>query len=378
MKYFGQPDFQHGEVPAVGVLLANLGTPDAPTAPALRRYLREFLLDPRVIEMNRALWWTILHVAILPTRPKVSAALYRKVWTAEGSPLLVISRRQAAAVAAVLAGEVGTPLHVAVGMRYGNPSIRAALRELAGKGCRRILVLPLYPQYAAVTTGSTFDAVAAELATWRWVPEVRTVHHYHDVPAYTDALAASIREAWAAGGQAEKLLFSFHGIPQRYFDAGDPYFCNCHKTARLAAERLGLPRERWEISFQSLFGREEWIKPYSEKTIKAMARSGVKSLDVVCPGFSADCLETLEEIDEQNREFFLHAGGESYRYIPALNDRPDHVRVLADIVQANLAGWAVPAGQWDGQRARAEAEASQQRAAALAAAPIPLDGGYGS
>ncbi|MEA2692610.1 MAG: protoporphyrin/coproporphyrin ferrochelatase [Acidobacteriota bacterium] len=378
MKYFGQPDFQHGEVPAVGVLLANLGTPDAPTAPALRRYLREFLLDPRVIEMNRALWWTILHVAILPTRPKVSAALYRKVWTAEGSPLLVISRRQAAAVAAVLAREVGTPLHVAVGMRYGNPSIRAALRELAGKGCRRILVLPLYPQYAAVTTGSTFDAVAAELATWRWVPEVRTVHHYHDVPAYTDALAASIREAWATGGQAEKLLFSFHGIPQRYFDAGDPYFCNCHKTARLAAERLGLPRERWEISFQSLFGREEWIKPYSEKTIKAMARSGVKSLDVVCPGFSADCLETLEEIDEQNREFFLHAGGESYRYIPALNDRPDHVRVLADIVQANLAGWVVPAGQWDAKRARAEAEASRQRAEALAAAPIPLDGGYGS
>jgi ferrochelatase len=378
MKYFGQPEFQHGEVPAVGVLLANLGTPDAPTAPALRRYLREFLLDPRVIEMNRALWWTILHVAILPTRPKVSAALYQKVWTAEGSPLLVITRRQAAAVAAVLAGEVGTPLQVAVGMRYGNPSIRAALRELAGKGCRRILVLPLYPQYAAVTTGSTFDAVAAELTTWRWVPEVRTVHHYHDVPAYTDALAASIREAWAAGGQAEKLLFSFHGIPQRYFDAGDPYFCNCHKTARLAAERLGLPRDRWEISFQSLFGREEWIKPYSEQTIKAMARSGVKSLDVVCPGFAADCLETLEEIDEQNREFFLHAGGESYRYIPALNDRPDHVRVLADVVLANLAGWVVPAGQWDAKNARAEAEASRRRAETLAAAPIPLDAGYGA
>src|SRR6185369_12968969 len=378
MKYFGQPDFQHGEVPAVGVLLANLGTPDAPTAPALRRYLREFLLDPRVIEMNRALWWTILHVAILPTRPKVSAALYQKVWTAEGSPLLVISRRQAAAVAAVLEREVGTEVHVAVGMRYGNPSIRAALRELAGKGCRRILVLPLYPQYAAVTTGSTFDAVAAELATWRWVPEVRTVHHYHDVPAYTDALAASIRDAWSAGGQAEKLLFSFHGIPQRYFDAGDPYFCHCHKTARLAAERLGLPRERWEISFQSLLGREDWIKPYSEKTIRAMARSGVKSLDVVCPGFSADCLETLEEIDEQNREFFLHAGGETYRYIPALNDRPDHVRVLADIVQANLAGWIVPAGQWDPKKAHAEAEASKRRAAALSASPIPLDAGYGS
>jgi ferrochelatase len=378
MKYFGQPDFQHGEVPAVGVLLSNLGTPDAPTAPALRRYLREFLLDPRVIEMNRALWWTILHTAILPFRPKVSAALYRKVWTAEGSPLLVIARKQVAAIAAVLEREVGTPIHVAVGMRYGNPSIPAALHELAAKGCRRILVLPLYPQYAAVTTGSTFDAVAAELLRWRWVPEVRTVHHYHDVPAYTDALAASIREAWEKGGQAEKLLFSFHGIPQRYFDAGDPYFCHCHKTARLAAERLGLPRERWEISFQSLFGREEWIKPYSEQTIKDMARSGVKSLDVVCPGFSADCLETLEEIEEQNREFFLHAGGETYRYIPALNDRPDHVRVLADVALANLAGWIEPAGQWDGKRAKAEAEASRQRAAALAATPIPLNAGYGS
>jgi ferrochelatase len=265
-------------------------------------------------------------------------------------------------------------------MRYGNPSIGAALRELAAKGCRRILVLPLYPQYAAVTTGSTFDAVTAELTTWRWVPEVRTVHHYHDEPPYTDALAASIREAWATEGQAEKLLFSFHGIPQRYFEAGDPYFCHCHKTARLAAERLGLPRERWEISFQSLFGREEWLKPYSEQTIKAMARSGIRSLDVVCPGFSADCLETIEEIDEQNREFFLHAGGETYRYIPALNDRPDHVRVLADIALANLSGWIRPAGQGqeDEERALAEAAASRQRAEALAAHPIPVDAGYGA
>jgi protoporphyrin/coproporphyrin ferrochelatase len=378
MKYFGQPDFQHGEVPAVGVLLSNLGTPDAPTAPALRRYLREFLLDPRVIEMNRALWWTILHTAILPFRPKVSAALYQKVWTAEGSPLLIIARRQAAAIGAVLAKEVGTPLRVAVGMRYGNPSIPAALRELAAQGCRRLLVLPLYPQYAAVTTGSTFDAVAAELAAWRWVPEVRTVHHYHDVPAYTDALAASIRAAWEQEAPAEKLLFSFHGIPERYFRAGDPYFCHCHKTARLAAERLGLPRERWEVSFQSLFGREEWLKPYSEQTIKAMARSGVKSLDVVCPGFSADCLETLEEIDGQNREFFLHAGGERYRYIPALNDRPDHVRALADVLLANLTGWVAPPGAAELASASAEAETSRSRAAAMAAQPTPVDAGYGS
>jgi ferrochelatase len=372
MKYFGQPDFQHGEVPAIGVLLANLGTPDAPDAPALRRYLREFLLDPRVIELPRALWWVILHLFVLTRRPRQSAALYKKVWTEEGSPLLVISRRQGEALEAALRAEAGPRLHLAVGMRYGNPSIRAALRELADKGCRRILVLPLYPQYAAVTTGSTFDAVAAELATWRWVPEVRTIHNYHDDPAYLRALAASIREAWDEGGQPDKLLFSFHGIPQRYFEAGDPYFCQCHKLARLAAEDLGLPRDRWEISFQSLFGKEEWIKPYTDKTITAMAQAGIRSLDVVCPGFSADCLETLEEIDEQNREVFLHAGGERYRYIPALNDRPDHIRAIADLVLRNLQGWIRPEDQ-----ARREAEESRRRAEALQAAPVLVDAGYG-
>ena len=371
-KFFGQPDFQHGEVPAIGVVLANLGTPDAPDAPALRRYLREFLLDPRVIEMPRAHWWVILHLFVLTRRPKQSAALYKKVWTAEGSPLLVISRRQAAALEAALRGEIGPRLHIAVGMRYGNLSIRAALRELADKGCRRILVLPLYPQYAAVTTGSTFDAVAAELTTWRRVPEIRTIHHYHDDPEYIRVLAASIRDAWNEGGQPDKLLFSFHGIPQRYFEAGDPYFCQCHKLARLAAEELGLPRDRWEISFQSLFGKEEWLKPYTDKTITAMAQAGIRHLDVVCPGFSADCLETLEEIDEQNREIFLHAGGERYRYIPALNDRPDHIRMLASLVQRHLQGWIEP----DRDEVR-EPEESRRRAEALRAAPILVDAGYG-
>jgi protoporphyrin/coproporphyrin ferrochelatase len=378
MKYFGQPDFQHGESPAVGVLLANLGTPDAPDAPALRRYLREFLLDPRVIEMSRPLWWLILHLFVLPTRPAKSAALYKKVWTPEGSPLLAITNRQAAALQQVLGQEIGTPVHVAVGMRYGNPSIRAALRELAAKGCRRILVLPLYPQYAAVTTGSTIDAVAAELMTWRWVPEIRTVHHYHDNPAYIRALAASIREVWEREGPPEKLLFSFHGIPKRYFLAGDPYFCECHKLARLAAEELRLPRERWEVSFQSLFGKEEWLKPYTDKTITAMAKAGLRNLDVVCPGFSADCLETIEEIDEQNREIFLHAGGERYRYIPALNDRPDHVRVIADLIHHNLQGWVEPPAQWSEERTRKDAAESRRRAEAMMAEPVRVDAGYGS
>jgi ferrochelatase len=371
VRYFGQPDFAHGELPPVapiGVVLANLGTPDAPDAPALRRYLREFLLDPRVIELPRPLWWLVLHAAVLPFRPRKSAALYRKVWTAEGSPLLVITRRQAAGVAALLARDVPAPVHVRAAMRYGNPSIRSALRDLAGLGCRRVLALPLYPQYAAVTTGSTFDAVAAELAGWRWVPELRMVHPYHDEPAYVEALAASLREAWAAAPPAEKLLFSFHGIPRRYFLAGDPYFCHCQKTARLVAERLGLPRERYAVTFQSLFGREEWLRPYTEDTLRELAAAGVRSLDVICPGFSADCLETLEEIDSLNREVFLHAGGETYRYVPALNDRPDHLRLLADLVLRNLAGWIEPAG--DMAARAAEAAATGRRAAAMMATAI--------
>jgi len=349
-----------------GVLILNLGTPDAPSTGKVRAYLREFLSDPRVIDIPAVARWLLLNLVILPFRPRKSAALYRKVWTAEGSPLLVITRRQAAGVAALLAREVPAPLHVRVAMRYGNPSVRAALRELAGLGCRRIAVLPLYPQYAAVTTGSTFDAVAAELAGWRWVPELRTIHPYHDAPAYVAALAESVREAWAAAPAAEKLLFSFHGIPRSYFLAGDPYFCHCQKTARLVAERLQLPRERYEVSFQSLFGREEWLRPYTEQTMRAMAAQGVRSLDVICPGFSADCLETLEEIDGLNREIFLHAGGERYRYIPALNDRPDHLRLLADLVLRHLAGWIEPEDAM-ARRAREAAEGRRHAAAMLAA-----------
>ena len=373
-NYQGESNFQHGEIPAVGVLLTNLGTPDAPTARALRPYLREFLSDPRVIELPKVLWWLILNLFVLTRRPKASAELYAEVWTEEGSPLLAITRRQAAGIEAELRQAVGSPLHVAVGMRYGRPAVREALAELRDKGCRRILLLPLYPQYAAATTASTFDALAAELMQWRWVPELRTIHHYHDDPAYIAALAASIREVWAAEGEPEKLLFSFHGIPQRYFDSGDPYHCECHKTARLVAEQLGLPRERYVVSFQSRFGREEWLKPYTDETVRALGRAGVKRLDAICPGFSADCLETLEEIDGQNRGFFTAAGGEHFRYIPALNDRPDHIRMLSGLILRNLQGWAVPAGQWDAVSAQAEAEASRQRAAEQSAAGVRADG----
>lgn len=375
--YSGEPGFEHGEVPAVGVLLTNLGTPDEPTTPALRRYLREFLSDPRVIELPAWRWQPILNLFILTTRPRKSAEIYRSVWTEEGSPLLVITRRQAAGVEERLRRVVGSPLAVAVGMRYGRPAIREGLRELRDRGCRRILVLPLYPQYSAATTGSTFDAVAQELTTWRWVPELRTVHQYHDDPAYVAALATSIRETWVDGGPPEKLLFSFHGVPLRYFLGGDPYHCQCHKTARLVAEHLELADDRWELSFQSLFGREEWLKPYTADTVRAMAASGVRSLDVICPGFSADCLETLEEIEVENRGYFEGAGGERFRYVPALNDRGDHLDALAAVVRRNLEGWVAPAGAWAETEARAEAEASRRRAGVLAACPVRADGGYG-
>ena len=282
--YSGPAGFAHGEIPKIGVLVSNLGTPDAAEPTALRRYLREFLGDPRVIEMSRPLWWLILNLVVLPTRPARSAALYRNVWTQEGSPLLTISRKQTDGLREILARELATPVRVELGMRYGNPSIPAAMAKLAAEGCRRFLILPLYPQYFAATTGTTFDAVAQVLAGWRWVPDVRFVSGYVEEPGYAAAVAASIRERWQTEGEPDRLLFSFHGIPERYFRNGDPYHCVCHQTARLVAEQLELPRERYTVAFQSRFGREEWLKPYTDKTVAALARSGVKRLDIVNPG----------------------------------------------------------------------------------------------
>jgi len=338
--YVGETKAPHGELTATGVLLANLGTPDAPTTPALKRYLREFLSDPRVIELPRWKWKIILNAFVLPTRPAKSAAAYREVWTDEGSPLLITARHQTAKIAAALEGRFKSPLHVELGMRYGNPSIESALDKLQDQGCRRIVVLPLYPQYAAATTASTFDAVFAALGKRRWMPELRTIAQYHDEPLYVAALANSIRERWDADGEPEKLIFSFHGIPQRYFEAGDPYFCHCQKTARLVAEALGLPAERWQVCFQSRFGKEPWLQPYTDETLKGLGKAGLGSVDVICPGFSADCLETIEEIDQENREYFEKAGGGRYRYIAALNERDDHIAALTEVVARNLGGWA--------------------------------------
>ncbi len=330
---------RHEESGAIGVLVSNLGTPEAPTAAALRPYLREFLSDPRVIELPRLAWWLILNLFVLTTRPRKSAALYRNVWTKEGSPLLVIARRQAAGLEARLREALRAPVHVALGMRYGNPSLAAALRELDGKGCRRILLLPLYPQYSSPTIASTLDGVTRELATWRWVPELRTVNGYHDEEGYVAALAASVSELWQREGEPDKLLFSFHGMPRRYLEAGDPYFCLCHKTARRVADRLGLAEERRLVTFQSRFGREEWLQPYTDVTMRLLPGQGVKRLDVLSPAFSADCLETLDELEGLNREFFMQAGGERYRYIACLNDRADHLDFLATLALRHLAGW---------------------------------------
>jgi ferrochelatase len=377
MDFTSQRDFEHGRIPKVGVLVANLGTPDAPDTPSLKRYLRQFLSDPRVIELPQWKWKPILNLIILNTRPAKSAEAYREVWTDEGSPLLLYTRAQAAGIAEILDREVGTPTAVEVAMTYGEPSVATALRNLRDQDCRRILVLPMYPQYSGTTTASVYDAVFRELQDWRWVPEIRTIGGYHDRPGYIRALAASIRETWQAGGEPEHLLFSFHGIPLRYFKNGDPYHCFCHATARLVATELGLPDERWTTSFQSLFGREEWLKPYTDKTIQAMAASGVKSLDVVCPGFSSDCLETIEEIDQENREYFEEGGGERFRYIPALNDRPDHLRFLGDLVQEHLQGWVAPPAEWSRAEAEDEAAGHRRRAESMSERGVSTTAGFG-
>ncbi len=329
----------HGPFPGndqpetIGVLLVNLGTPDAPTTSGVRRYLAEFLSDPRVVEMPRLLWMLILHGIILRTRPARSAAAYRKVWTDRGSPLLAISQDQAAALQQQLDQQTDKPMRVELAMRYGNPSIPNGLERLRQANARRIIVLPLYPQYSATTTASTFDSVSKELQQWRWQPDLEFISHYHDHPDYIAALTKSVQNYWQQNGRPERLLMSFHGIPQEYADAGDPYQDECKTTAKLLAEKLGLDADEWSISFQSRLGGKQWIKPYTDATLKQWGAAGVKNLHVICPGFPADCLETLEEIAVENRECFIAAGGGDYGYIPALNCSSEHIDALAKIIQ---------------------------------------------
>ncbi len=342
MIYRGRPSFDHDAPPAVGVLLTNVGSPDEPTPPALRRYLAQFLGDARIIEYPRWLWQPLLHGVILNVRPRRSAELYQRVWMDEGSPLLAILRRQTAALQTALPAALPLPVRVVCGVSYGEPSIAGALRALDAANARRVLVLPLYPQYSGTTTAAALDDVFAELQTWRWLPELRTVNHYHDHPGYLAALAASIREAWMAGGRPDRLLMSFHGIPRDYFLNGDPYYCECQKTARLLVEALGLAEGEWLATFQSRFGPSEWLTPATDETLAAWGREGLARVDAVCPGFSADCLETIDEIGREGAETFHAAGGGELRYIPALNDRPDHIAALANIVMTHLQGWLEP------------------------------------
>jgi ferrochelatase len=338
MTFRTEPAYRHGSAPRTAVLLVNLGTPDEPTAPALRRYLAEFLSDPRVVEIPRAVWLPILHGIILRTRPARSAAKYASVWMPEGSPLAVWTQRQAQALAGQLA-QRGHQVLVRHAMRYGNPSLPDTLDALRTEGVTRVLVLPLYPQYAAATTASVADKVLQWATQARRMPELRFIAEYHDDPAYIAALAAQLRAHWAANGRGDKLVLSFHGVPERSLHLGDPYHCQCHKTARLLAAALGLGKDEVLVTFQSRFGKAKWLEPYTEPTLQRLASEGVKRVDVACPGFVADCLETLEEIAQEARDAFLAAGGQTFSYVPCLNDTPQWISALASLAERHLQGW---------------------------------------
>ena len=327
-KYFGNGDDAAQAHDRTAVLITNLGTPEQPTRRALRTYLAEFLSDPRVVEFPRWLWKVVLYGVILNIRPQRSAAAYRKIWTEQGSPLLVGTENLAQKVAAQLEPEY----KVFVAMRYGKPAIAKTLKTIHTEGFRKLIILPLYPQYSGSTSGSTFDAIADSFRQQRWLPATQFVSDYHLHPGYIKAVADSIRRHWQTHGQADQLLMSYHGIPQRYADNGDPYPVQCEQTSRAIANELDLEPGQWKLVYQSRFGREPWLQPYCDETLKQLPGQGIKNIDIVCPGFSIDCLETLEEIDQENRDYFLAAGGESFSYIPCLNDADAHTKMVATLV----------------------------------------------
>lgn len=338
-RYAVEPPHAHGAVRHTAILLVNLGTPEAPTAPAVKRYLKQFLWDPRVVEIPRLIWWFILNWIILVVRPAKSAAKYAKIWMSDGSPLKVHTERQAKLVRGWL-GEQGHPeIKVAYAMRYGNPAIGDTLSRMKAAGATRVLILPLYPQFAASTTASVMDAVADWVKLTRNPPELRFVRNYHDHPGYIAALATSVREHWASHGRPTTLLMSFHGLPRRSLTLGDPYFCESQKTGRLLAEALGLTEKDYRISFQSRFGRAEWLQPYTQATLEQLGREAKGRVDVICPGFVADCLETLEEIAMECRDAFVTAGGKEFHYIPCLNERQDWIAALGAVAVSHMAGW---------------------------------------
>ena len=338
MKYFGEKNYEHGSKDKTGVLITNLGTPDAPNAKSLKIYLNQFLSDPRVIEIPKIIWQIILKLIILQIRPRKSAANYKKIWTDKGSPLLDISLRQLEGVKQIIS-EKYPNVEFALGMRYGNPSIEKALNDLKKKQVRRLLVLPLYPQYCAATTASTFDEVTNTLQKWRWIPELRFINQYFEEEKYIETLASSIEDFWGKNGKPQKIIFSYHGIPKRYLTNGDPYHCFCLNTTRLVKEKMKLSDDQIMTTFQSRFGREEWLQPYTSETLKELPGKGIKDIHIISPGFSADCLETLEELEEENREYFIDSGGEKYKYIPCLNDNKEHLDFISHLIIKNTHGW---------------------------------------
>ncbi|MBL8519979.1 MAG: ferrochelatase [Betaproteobacteria bacterium] len=347
MPYRPEPPYAHGTPPQTGILLVNLGTPDEATPAAVRRYLKQFLSDPRVVEIWRPLWWLILNGIILNTRPKKTAKKYESIWKKDGSPLRLITERQAQMLRGYLGeardGQPAVKLPVVAAMRYGNPSVQAGIDALKAAHCDRILVLPLYPQYAASTTASTMDEVGRVLAGIRNVPGLRVVRSFHDHPMYVKAIARNVMAEWTKIGRPDfkqdKLVMSFHGLPKFHLDRGDPYHCQCHKSARLIADELGVKEGDYLVTFQSRFGRAEWLQPYTDKTLEKLGKAGTRRLDIIAPGFAADCLETLEELAVENRNVYLEAGGKEYHYIPVANDTQPFVEALSAVARENLGGW---------------------------------------
>lgn len=336
MKFIGTQNFRHGSRQRVGVLLVNLGTPDAPTAKAVKPYLKQFLSDPRVVEAPRLLWWCILNGFILLKRPKSTAHAYQQVWTDAGSPLMVHSTAQVNKLRMKFEQLYADKVVTELGMTYGNPSVSSALQKLKSKQIEALVVLPLFPQYSGATTGSVFDAVVKELCRWRRVPALNFIDGYYDEPAYVKALANSIKKFRTENGSADMLVFSYHGLPKRYLESGDPYHCQCYKTTRLVAEELKLEPDAYILTFQSRFGRDPWLEPYTDETLKSLPSKGIKNIQVISPGFASDCVETNEEINMQNREFFIDAGGEKFGYIPCLNDNEVHINMLEALIQRQL------------------------------------------
>ena len=328
MKFKGEQNFQHENEQKKGVLIAYLGTPDSPDVLSVRRYLKEFLSDPRIIEVPKIIWWFVLNIFILNFRSFNSARLYKSIWTDGGSPLLVNCLK----IKEKVQKSLPSNYQVALGMRYGNPSIKSALNELKEANCRDIEVITLFPHYSATTVGSIFDAVSTEIKSWRWVPSVKFLNSYHDNPLLIEILSKRIKKSFESQGKPDKLVFSYHSIPKKYFESGDPYHCLCQKTSRLIAEKLSLDEKDYITAFQSRFGPSEWLKPYTSETMKSLPKEGIKSVQVVSPGFGVDNLETLQEIDIENKEYFEDAGGENFHYIPCLNDDDDHVEFLISLI----------------------------------------------